>query len=120
MGFRVIVVRVREAGTDRLVAKAFVGVDEATRAAIEGEDVRIEHLLSQLQEASKVSRSYLIGGDPEPGAVRAGAEAGGHEAWMAAGRPAAGSDLRPHRRAGGVFSVGIPRTGWCRPSRRSV
>jgi signal transduction histidine kinase len=75
MGFSIVVVRVREPGTDRLAARAFAGVDETTRAAIEGEDLRLDQLMSQLHEESKVSRSYFIGqsrgGAPE--------RAGGHE-----------------------------------------
>ena len=75
MGFRIVVVRVREPGTDRLAARAFAGVDDATRAAIESEDLRLDQLMSQLREESKVSRSYFIG-EHRAGA---GERAGGHE-----------------------------------------
>jgi len=75
MGFRIVVVRVREPGTDRLAARAFAGVDDATRAAIESEDLRLDQLMSQLREESKVSRSYFIG-DRREGAPE---RAGGHE-----------------------------------------
>src|SRR6185436_10373962 len=61
MGFRVVVVRVREPGTDRLLARAFAGVDDETRAALEAEEVHLGSLMSQLGEESKVSRSYFIG-----------------------------------------------------------
>jgi signal transduction histidine kinase len=64
-GFRVVVIRVREPRTDRLAARAFAGVDDETRAALTVEEVRLGQLMSQLSEESKVSRSYLIGGDPD-------------------------------------------------------
>jgi hypothetical protein len=80
MGFRIVVVRVREPRTDRLTARAFAGVDDATRAALESEEVRLGSLMSQLSEESKVSRSYFIGGgDDHPGPSAAASESGGPE-----------------------------------------
>jgi signal transduction histidine kinase len=81
MGFRVVVVRVREPRTDRLAARAFAGVDSETRAALEAEEVRLGQLMSQLSEESKVSRSYFIGGGHEAHAAQNAAtgESGGPE-----------------------------------------
>ena len=79
MGFRVVVVRVREPDTDRIAARAFAGVDDATRAAIESEDVRLQQLLSQLHEGSKVSSSYFIGDGEGTLPAPAGAEGGARE-----------------------------------------
>ena len=76
---RLVVVRVREPDTDRIAARAFAGVDDATRAAIESEDVRLQQLLSQLHEGSKVSSSYFIGDGEGTLPAPAGAEGGARE-----------------------------------------
>ena len=99
MGFRVVVVRVREPRTDRLAARAFAGVDEETRAALASEEVRLAQLMSQLNEESKVSRSYLLGGDHD-GVAGAG------------GAPYAGDRESPEWRADDILLVPIyGRTG---------
>ncbi len=60
LGFRIVFIRLREPGTDRLRAAAFAGLGPAPRAALQAEDVRLEQFLSWLRDDSKVSRSYLI------------------------------------------------------------
>ena len=76
MGFRIVVVRVREPGTDRLRAHAFAGLDEETRDSFAAADVKLEYLMSQLGDEYRVSRSYFIShrGVDRPSADGASAE----------------------------------------------
>jgi signal transduction histidine kinase len=60
LGFRVVLVRVREPGSDRLRARAFAGIDEAGRASLAAADVPVDEFRSWLQEEFRVSRSYFI------------------------------------------------------------
>jgi len=60
LGFRIVLIRVREPGSARLRARAFAGLDEATRASLATEDVVLEDFLSWLRDEYKVSRSYFI------------------------------------------------------------
>jgi signal transduction histidine kinase/response regulator RpfG family c-di-GMP phosphodiesterase len=60
LGFRVVLIRLREPGTDRLRACAFSGINAASRAALERQDVSLIEFLSWLREEFKVSESYFI------------------------------------------------------------
>jgi signal transduction histidine kinase/response regulator RpfG family c-di-GMP phosphodiesterase len=60
LGFRVVLIRLREPGTDRLRACAFSGINAASRAALERQDVPLIDFLSWLREEFKVSESYFI------------------------------------------------------------
>jgi signal transduction histidine kinase/HD-GYP domain-containing protein (c-di-GMP phosphodiesterase class II) len=60
LGFRIVLLRIREPGTNRLRARAFAGLDEAARGTLSAEDVLVEDFLSWLRDEFKVSRSYLI------------------------------------------------------------
>jgi len=60
LGFRIVLIRVREPGSTRLRARAFAGLDESERASLAAEDVMLEDFLSWLRDEYKVSRSYFI------------------------------------------------------------
>ncbi|MGH7740746.1 MAG: HD domain-containing phosphohydrolase [Candidatus Eiseniibacteriota bacterium] len=60
LGFRVVLIRLRDPGTDRLRACAFSGIDAPSRAALEAQDVPLIEFLSWLREDFKVSQSYFI------------------------------------------------------------
>ena len=60
LGFRVVLIRLRDPGTDRLRAYAFSGIDAPSRAALEAQDVPLIEFLSWLREEFKVSQSYFI------------------------------------------------------------
>ena len=61
IGFRVVLIRLREPGTSRLRARAFAGLDEATRHELSSTEVALEDFLSWLKEEFRVSHSYFIG-----------------------------------------------------------
>jgi signal transduction histidine kinase/response regulator RpfG family c-di-GMP phosphodiesterase len=60
LGFRIVLIRVREPGTDRLRARAFAGLDAEARTHLEAEDVLLDDFLSWLKEEFKVGHSYFI------------------------------------------------------------
>jgi len=60
LGFRIVLIRIREPGSDRLRARAFVGVDEQGRAQLSADDILVEQFLSWLKDEFRVSRSYFI------------------------------------------------------------
>ncbi len=60
LGFRIVLIRVRERGTDQLRARAFAGLGEDARADLQGEDVNLDDFLSWLKDEFKVSHSYFI------------------------------------------------------------
>jgi len=60
LGFRIVLIRIREPGTNRLRARAFAGLEEAARGSLQSEDVLVEDFLSWLRDEFKVSRSYFI------------------------------------------------------------
>jgi signal transduction histidine kinase len=60
LGFRMVLVRLREPGADALRACAFAGIDAAARATLAAADVRLEDFLSWLREEFRVSHSYFI------------------------------------------------------------
>ena len=60
LGFRIVLIRVREPGTNRLRACAFSGIEGPARAALEREDLALDVFLSFLREEFKVSESYFI------------------------------------------------------------
>ncbi len=60
LGFRIVLIRVREPGTGRLRARAFAGLDEEARARLEADDVALEAFLSWLKDEFRVSHSYFI------------------------------------------------------------
>src|SRR5207247_2336224 len=60
LGFRIVLIRVREPGTERLKARAFAGVEASGREALAAEDVMVGDFLSWLRDEFKVSRSYFI------------------------------------------------------------
>ncbi len=60
LGFRVVLIRIREPGTSLLKARAFAGIDESARGALAAEDVQVETFLSWLRDEFRVGRSYFI------------------------------------------------------------
>jgi len=60
LGFRIVLIRVREPGTNLLRARAFAGLDEDARTHLETEDVDLDNFLSWLKDEFKVSHSYFI------------------------------------------------------------
>ncbi|HYM80913.1 MAG TPA: HD domain-containing phosphohydrolase [Candidatus Limnocylindria bacterium] len=60
LGFRIVLIRVREPGTNRLRARAFAGLADGARAALESEDVLLEDFRSWLKDEFRVSQSYFI------------------------------------------------------------
>jgi signal transduction histidine kinase len=61
LGFRLVLVRLREPGKSRLEPVAFAGLEAAARVAIEAEPVTLEDFLSWTRDEFRVSRSYFIG-----------------------------------------------------------
>ena len=60
LGFRIVLIRVREPGTDVLRARAFAGLGDEARAHLAAEDVHLDDFLSWLKDEFKVSTSYFI------------------------------------------------------------
>ena len=60
LGYRVMLIRVREPGCDRLRACAFHGIEAPARAALEREDVLLAEFQSWLREEFKIGASYFI------------------------------------------------------------
>jgi len=60
LGFRIVLIRVREPGTSRLRACAFSGIEGPARAALQRTDLALEEFLSFLREEFKISESYFI------------------------------------------------------------
>ena len=60
LGFRVVLIRMREPGTQRLVAGASSGIDAAALDRLRRQDVGLDDFLSWLRDEFKVSRSYFI------------------------------------------------------------
>jgi len=60
LGFRIVLIRVREPGTNLLRARAFAGLDQEARAQLAAEDVNLDDFLSWLKDDFKVSHSYYI------------------------------------------------------------
>jgi signal transduction histidine kinase/response regulator RpfG family c-di-GMP phosphodiesterase len=85
LGFRKVIVRIREDGSDVLCMRATAGVTEAEREAIAREELGVGEFLSQLHDVYKVSRSYYIshGGRAaaEPGLDQAGPSATPEFEW---------------------------------------
>ncbi|TMQ72693.1 MAG: GAF domain-containing protein [Candidatus Eisenbacteria bacterium] len=60
LGFRIVLLRVREPGGDRLIARAFAGLSQESRAHLEAEVIHLEDFLSWLKDDFKVGHSYFI------------------------------------------------------------
>jgi signal transduction histidine kinase/response regulator RpfG family c-di-GMP phosphodiesterase len=60
LGFRIVLIRVREPGTGLLRARAFAGLGEDARAHLAAEDVNLDDFQSWLKDEFKVSQSYFI------------------------------------------------------------
>src|SRR5439155_24874880 len=60
LGFKVVLVRMREPGTRFLKACTSLGIDAAGCQALAAADVAVEDFLSWLKDEFKVSRSYFI------------------------------------------------------------
>ncbi|HEY6866712.1 MAG TPA: ATP-binding protein [Candidatus Eisenbacteria bacterium] len=60
LGFRVVLIRLRDPGSPVLRARAFAGIETAGREALAATDVKMEDFLSWLREEFRVSRSYFI------------------------------------------------------------
>ena len=61
LGFRIVLVRLREPGGSGLAAVAFAGLPPTARAALEAEDISLEEFQSWLRDDFRVSHSYFIG-----------------------------------------------------------
>jgi len=60
LGFRIVLIRVREPGTELLRARAFAGLEPEARTRLEAQDVPLDDFLSWLKDEFKVSHSYYI------------------------------------------------------------
>lgn len=60
LGFRIVLIRLREPGTNQLKARASAGLGPEAVQALESEDVPLEDFLSWLKDEFRVSRSYFI------------------------------------------------------------
>jgi len=60
LGFRRVLIRLRETGTSRLRARAFAGLDDAARLQLESRDIEVDDFLSWLREEFRVSQSFFI------------------------------------------------------------
>jgi signal transduction histidine kinase/HD-GYP domain-containing protein (c-di-GMP phosphodiesterase class II) len=60
VGFRIVFIRLREPGGDRLRAAAYSGLGQVARQALDSCEVRIEDLRAWLRDEFKVGRSYFI------------------------------------------------------------
>ena len=60
LGFRIVLIRLRDPGREHLRAAASAGLGPGARAVLEAEDVPVEQFLSWLREDFQVSRSYFI------------------------------------------------------------
>jgi signal transduction histidine kinase len=65
LGFRIVLVRVKTAGTDHLKAVAFTGLRPSARAELEAEDVSASEFQSWLKPDFCISHSYFISHDEE-------------------------------------------------------
>lgn len=61
LGFRVVLIRTREPGSDHLKARACAGIAGPARLTLEAHDLPVEEFLSWLRDEFKVGRSYFIG-----------------------------------------------------------
>ncbi len=60
LGFRVVLIRLRDPCSGNLRACAFSGIQAPARAALESEDLPLEEFLSWLRPEFKISESYFI------------------------------------------------------------
>ena len=60
LGFRSVLIRLREPGSDRLRARAFAGIGAACRAELERSDVTVGEFQSWLKKESRVGRSCFV------------------------------------------------------------
>jgi hypothetical protein len=60
LGFRFVLIRIREPGTQTLSACASAGIEPEAWEALEREDIEVEKFLSWLRDDFKVSQSYFI------------------------------------------------------------
>jgi len=60
LGFRIVLIHILDPGSDRLRARAFTGIDDASRAQLERADVSVGEFGTWLREEFRVSRSYFI------------------------------------------------------------
>ena len=61
LGFRIVLIRLREPGSTRLEAAAFAGLAPTAQAVLEAEGLELDDFLSWLRPDFKVSNSYFIG-----------------------------------------------------------
>jgi signal transduction histidine kinase len=60
LGFRIVLLRMREPSTGLLQARAFAGLDAGARAALEAREVAVDEFLGWLRDEFKVGHSYFI------------------------------------------------------------
>jgi signal transduction histidine kinase len=60
LGFRIVLIRVREPGTHMLKARAFAGLAPAAREALANDELLLDEFQSWLKDEFRVSRSYFI------------------------------------------------------------
>lgn len=60
LGFRIVLIRVREPGTHMLKARAFAGLAKAACDALASDELPLDEFQSWLKDEFKVSRSYFI------------------------------------------------------------
>ncbi len=58
--FNVVLIRIREPGSQTLTARAFAGIDEDARVRLSREEVRVEDFQSWLRDEFRISRSFFI------------------------------------------------------------
>ncbi|MBI1799030.1 MAG: GAF domain-containing protein [Candidatus Eisenbacteria bacterium] len=60
LGFRIVLIRIREPGTGRLRACAFFGIEDDARSALQAQDLSRDEFLSWLRDEFKIGQSYFI------------------------------------------------------------
>src|SRR6185503_11607612 len=60
LGFRIVLIRVREPGTDRLRARAFAGLGSDAQDELTATDLTVEEFQGWLRDEFRVGRSYFI------------------------------------------------------------
>jgi signal transduction histidine kinase/response regulator RpfG family c-di-GMP phosphodiesterase len=60
LGFRAVLIRLRDPGSRSLKARAFAGLDDSARTEVDTREISVDEFMSWLHDDCKVSRSYLI------------------------------------------------------------
>ncbi|NOT34690.1 MAG: GAF domain-containing protein, partial [Candidatus Eisenbacteria bacterium] len=61
LGYRIVMIRLCDAATQRLEARAFVGLRASERARLEADPIAVDEFRSWLKEDFRIGRAFLIG-----------------------------------------------------------